>query len=274
MQNHQMKIGLAAVTFSVLSLVAAGVSGTFTAAAQTDSLSEAQVKSFEKVIRDYLLNNPEFLLEVQRAYEAKIAAHLVQATQLRLPAFYKTLASMKSELAGLSVGSGDVTVVEFFDYNCGYCRKTFPDLVKLIENDHNVKVQFMEYPILAPGSREASKVAIAASKQGKYYEFHKAMFASGRASKDSALKVAEQLGLDMGRLKADMAASETDALILKISEAAKLILVNGTPSFVVGDKTNPGWMQYDQLKKLVGDARKDGCKACAEANAVKDEKKS
>ena len=86
---------------------------------------------------------------------------------------------MKSELDGMSVGSGDVTVVEFFDYNCGYCRKTLPDLVKLIENEPNIKVQFMEYPILAPESKDASKVAIAAAKQGKYFEFHKAMFATG-----------------------------------------------------------------------------------------------
>ena len=181
---------------------------------------------------------------------------------------------MSPQLAPFSIGSGDVTVVEFFDYNCGYCRKTLPDLVKLIENDPKVKVQFMEFPILAPELTEASKVAIAAAKQGKYFEFHKAMFAAGRASKDSALKIAEQLGLDMNRLKADMDLPETDALIAKISELGKQMHIDGTPTFVVGDKTNPGWTRFDELKDLVGDARKAGCKACGAADGAKDEKKS
>ena len=220
------------------------------------------------------MNHPEFMVEISEAYEKQVEAQRADASRSRLPAFYKTLASLKSELAGLSVGSGDVTVVEFFDYNCGYCRKTLPDLVKLIENDHNVRVQFLEYPILAPESIEASRVAIAAAKQGKYYEFHKAMFATGRASKESALKVAEQLGLDMNRVKADMASPGTEALISKISEVGKQMYVDGTPTFVVGDKMNPGWTQYEQLKELVANSRKDGCKACAEAAGVKDEKKS
>jgi len=273
MQNR-MKIGLAAATFAALSLVGLRGGGMLPAAAQTDSFSEGQVKSIEKIVKDYLLNHPELMVEISEAYEKKVEAQRVDASRSRLPIFYKTLASMKSELTGLSVGSGDVTVVEFFDYNCGYCRKTLPDLVKLIESDHNVKVQFLEYPILAPESVEASKVAIAVAKQGKYYEFHKAMFATGRASKESALKVAEQLGLDMNRVKADMASPETEALISKISEAGKQMFVDGTPSFIVGDKMNPGWTQYDQLKELVAGARKDGCKACAEATGVKDDKKS
>src|SRR5208337_4802305 len=273
MQNR-MKIGLAAATFAALSLVGLRGGGMLPAAAQTDSFSEGQVKSIEKIVKDYLLNHPEIMVDISEAYEKKVEAQRVDASRSRLPTFYNTLASMKSELEGLTVGSGDVTVVEFFDYNCGYCRKTLPDLVKLIENDHNVKVQFLEYPILAPESIDASKVAIAAAKQGKYYEFHKAMFAAGRASKDTALKVAEQLGLDMNRVKADMASPETEALISKISEAGKQMYVDGTPSFIVGDKMNPGWTQYDQLKELVAGARKDGCKACAEAASVKNEKKS
>ncbi|MFY9642331.1 MAG: DsbA family protein [Rhodomicrobium sp.] len=272
--RNWMKIGLAAVTFAALGAVAILGGGTFTAAAQTDSFSEGQVKSIEKIVRDYLLSHPEVLAEVQEAYEKKADSARADATRAHLPAFYKTLSDMKPELSGMSVGSGDVTLVEFFDYNCGYCRKTLPDLVKLIENEHNVKVQFLEYPILAPESKQASKVAIAAAKQGKYFEFYKAMFATGRASKESALKVAAQLGLDMDRLQADMASPETDALIAQIAEIGKRMFVDGTPTFVVGDKINPGWTQYDQLEELVSEARKDGCKACAAAGSVKDEKKS
>lgn len=272
--RNWMKIGLSAVTFAALGAGALVGSGAFTASAQTESFSEGQVKSIEKIVKDYLLNHPEILVEVQEAYERNAESARADATRAHLPAFYKTLSDMKSSLAGMSVGSGDVTVVEFFDYNCGYCRKTLPDLVKMIETERNVKVQFLEYPILAPESKEASKVAIAAAKQGKYFEFYKAMFATGRASKESALKVAEQLGLDMSRLQADMASPETEALIAQIAEVGKRMFVDGTPTFVIGDKMSPGWTQFEQLEELVADARKEGCKACAAANGAKDEKKS
>ncbi len=115
----------------------------FTAAAQTDSFSEGQVKSIEKIVKDYLLNHPEILSEAQEALERKAESARTEATHSHLPVFYKTLASMKSELAGMTAGSGDVTVVEFFDYNCGYCRRTLPDLVKLIENEPNINCTFM-----------------------------------------------------------------------------------------------------------------------------------
>lgn len=272
--QYRMKIGLAAVAFGAAGLLAAGGGGTFTAAAQTDSFSEGQVKSIEKIVKDYLMNHPEIISEIQDAYERKSEAVRAEATRSHLPVFYKTLANMKSELSGMTAGSGDVTIVEFFDYNCGYCRKTLPDLVKLIEKEPNIKVQFMEYPILAPESKEASKVAIAAAKQGKYFEFHKAMFAINRASKESALKVAEQLGLDMARLRIDMASPETDALLSQIADVGKQMFIDGTPTFVIGDKVNPGWTQYDQFQELLAEVRKDGCKACEAAPSSKDEKKS
>jgi protein-disulfide isomerase len=269
-----MKAGLAAAAVAALSLAALRGGGPFPAIAQTGSFSDGQVKSIEKIVKDYLLSHPEILVEVQEAYEKKVEAQRADAAQARLPGFYSTLAGLRPQLASMSVGSGDVTVVELFDYNCGFCRKTLPDLVKLIESDPKVKVQFVEFPILAPESIEASKVAIAAAKQGKYFEFHKAMFAAGHASKETALKVAEKLGLDMTRLQADIAAPETEALISKLSDAAKQMYVDGTPTFVVGDKTNPGWTRYEQLKELVEDARKAGCKACAGGSSAKDEKKS
>ncbi len=263
-------------------LMAAGLTfalsrGGVPAMAQTDSFSDGQVKSIEKIVKDYLINHPEIMLEIQEAYEKKAEAKRGEATRSRMPEFYGALSSMKGELAPLSIGNGDVTVVEFFDYNCGYCRQTLPELIKLLDSDKNIKMQFMEFPILAPGSTEASKIAIAAAKQGKYLEFHKAMFAAGRANKDTALKVAEQIGLDMEEVKADSASPETEALITKISEIGKRIFVDGTPTFIIGDKTNPGAADFDQLKQLVDETRKEGCKACAEATApagAKDEKKS
>jgi protein-disulfide isomerase len=145
------------------------------------------VSSRLKNVKNYLLNYPEVLQ--RRSLERKVEQARVDATRAHLPAFHKSLAALEPDIAAMSVGKGDVTVVEFFDYNCGYCRKTLADLVKLMESDPNIKVQFLEYPILAAESKDAARVALAAGKQGKYFEFHKAMFAAGRASKDSALKV-------------------------------------------------------------------------------------
>jgi len=273
--QSKVKIGVAAASFAAFGVVAlwGGASWTRAASAQSD-FNDGQVKSIEQIVKGYLLNHPEILLEVQEAYEKKVEQQHAEANKSQLPNFYRKLASMRPELSGMSVGNGDVTVVEFFDYNCGYCRKTLPDLIKLTETDKNIKIQFMEYPILAPESSEASKVAIAAAKQGKYFEFHKAMFAAGHASKETALKIAEQIGLDMNRVKADMAAPETAALIANVSEIGKQMFVDGTPTFIIGDAVNPGWTKYDQLKELVENARKAGCKACAEAASVNDAKKS
>jgi protein-disulfide isomerase len=271
--RKRMKTGLAALAFGALGIIAYRA-GTLPARAEADGFGDKQVKSIEKIVHDYLLAHPEIMLEVQEAYEKKVELERVEATAARMPGFYKTLSGLSAQLDAQSVGKGDVTVVEFFDYNCGYCRKTLPDLVKLIEKDPKIKVQFMEYPILAPESIDASKAAIAAGKQGKYFEFHKAMFAAGRASKDSALKVAEQLGLDMKKLEADMASPETEALISKIADLGKQMHIDGTPTFVVGDKTNPGWTRFEELKELVDNTRKSGCKACSGIDSAKDEKKS
>jgi protein-disulfide isomerase len=270
-----MKVAAAALLAASMTLALGG--GVAPAAAQSDSFSEGQVKSIEKIVKDYLLNHPEIMLEVQEAYEKKTEAKRGEATRSRMPEFYKSLSSVNADLAPLSIGAGDVTVVEFFDYNCGYCRQSLPEILKLSDGDKKVKIQFMEYPILSPGSTEAAKVAIAAAKQGKYLEFHKAMFAAGRASKESALKVAEQIGLNMDKVKADSASPETEALLAKISELGKRLFVDGTPTFIVGDKTNPGAADHDSLKQLVDETRKEGCKSCAEAAApagAKDEKKT
>lgn len=272
--QKRMKIGLAAAAFAAMGLVAAGSGGVAGAAAETGGFSEGQVKSIEKIVKDYLLKHPEILQEVQEALERKAAQAREDATRAHLPAFYKSLAALSPDLKSMSVGKGGVTVVEFFDYNCGYCRRTLADLVKLMESDPDIKVQFMEYPILAPQSKDAARAAIAAGKQGKYFEFHKAMFAAGRASKESALKVASQIGLDMTRLKADMASPETDELLNKISQMARQMFIDGTPTFIIGDKVNPGWTQFEQLKEMVSEARKDGCKTCDASGGAKAGKKS
>lgn len=257
-----VKIGAIGSAMALLAFVGMRGLAPTPAVAQSESFSEGQVKSIEKVIKDYLVAHPEVLLEVQEAYEKKVEVARTEASRSRMPDFYKSLASMKTELAPFTVGDGDVTLIEFFDYNCGYCRQTLPELMKVIESDKRLKVIFVEFPILSPGSTEASKVAIAAAKQGKYFEFHKAMLGAGHASKETALKFAEQAGVDMNKLKQDMASPETEATLAKFTDLARRMFIDGTPSFIVGDKANPGAIDADQLKQLVEETRKTGCKAC------------
>jgi protein-disulfide isomerase len=245
------------------------------ALAQSEPFNDTQKKAIQQIIKDYLISNPEVMLEVQEAYEKKMEAKRGEAMTTRMPDFYKELDGMKADLAGFTVGDGEATLIEFFDYNCGFCQRTLPEIVKLVNTDKHFKMLFLEFPILSQGSREASKVAVAAAKQGKYYEFYQAMLGSGHATKESALKAAEKLGLDMKKLKEDMERPETDAFLTKISDIGRRLTIDGTPSFIAGDKTNPGAADAEQLEALIEAERKEGCKACVKAaNAAKDEKKS
>jgi protein-disulfide isomerase len=160
---------------------------------------------------------------------------------------------------------GDITVVEFFDYNCGYCKRGLEDIVKLVESDPKVRVVFKELPILSKGSEQAAHVAIAAKNQGKYWEMHKAMLrAKGHMDEATALRLAEKLGLDMDKLKADMASPEVKAEIARDEGLAKKMGVNGTPHFLVGDRAIPGAPEdlYKQLTENVQELRKKGCADC------------
>jgi len=181
---------------------------TSAAPAGQSAFSPAQRKELEFIIKDILLNNPELLMEAQTALEAKMEK--IQNERMAV-AIKDNSAEIFRPAASPVVGnsSGDVTVIEFFDYNCGYCKKALPDVAHLIDKDRKVKLITKEFPILAKGSEEASRVALAAKMQGKYWEFHRAMLESqGQANEASALRVAEKLGLDMARLKKDMASAE------------------------------------------------------------------
>jgi protein-disulfide isomerase len=229
------------------------------------AFTSAQRKDIEAVIKDYLLNNPEVLLEVQAALETKVeklqaekmaGALKSHAAEIFRPEFSPVVGNAK----------GDVTIVEFFDYNCSYCKKALGDLAKLVEQEKNVKVVLKELPILAKGSEEAAKVALAAKMQGKYWEFHRAMLsASGQANEASALRVAEKVGLDMAKLKTDMASPEVAKEIEDTRALAEKLQVRGTPFFMVADRIIPGAPAdlLAQLTKHVTEVRQEGgCKIC------------
>ena len=234
------------------------------AAEPSGAFTPAQRKEIEAIIKDILVNNPEVLLEAQNALEAKMDK--IQADRMAV-AIKEHAGELFRPAASPVVGNlkGDVPVIEFFDYNCGYCKKAFLDLAKLIDKDKKVRVILKELPILAKGSEEASRVALAAKMQGKYWEFHRAMLESqGQANEASALRVAEKLGLDMARLKKDMASAEVKKEIDDTRQLATKMGIQGTPHFIVGDRIIPGAPENlaELLGKHVDDVRKDGCKVC------------
>jgi protein-disulfide isomerase len=233
-------------------------------AAQSVAFTPDQKKQIESIIKSYLVANPEIFLDVQNALEEKMEKD--QAEKLKVAIADNASEIYRQPHASIAGNpDGDITVVEFFDYNCGYCKRGLPDVKKLVETDPKVRVVFKELPILSKGSEEAAHVALAAKKQGKYWEIHKAMLGSkGHMDEAGALRVAEKLGLDMDKLKADMASPEVKEEIASDEALAKKMGVNGTPHFLIGDRSIAGAPDdlYQQLSKDVQDLRKSGCSYC------------
>lgn len=226
-------------------------------------LTALQRKDVEAIIKDFLINNPEVLLEAQNALESKMEK--IQADRMAMAIKDNAGELYRPTGSPIVNPKGDVPVIEFFDYNCGYCKKAFGEVAQLVEKDKNVRLILKEFPILSKGSEEASKVALAAKMQNKYWEFHRALLESqGQATEASALRVAEKLGLDMPRLKKDMGSAEVKKEIEDTRQLATKMGIQGTPHFIVGDRIVPGAPEnlLELLNKHAADVRKEGCKVC------------
>jgi protein-disulfide isomerase len=220
-----------------------------------------QEKQVVEIVRDYLTKNPEILVEMttelDKRQEEEQAAQQEKAISSNADALFR---SDKSFSAGNP--NGDVTVVEFFDYNCGYCRRAMPDVLKLVETDDKVKLVLKELPIFGDESEQAAKGALAAHKQGKYFEMHQKLFADpGKANKDKVLRIANELGLDVPQLEKDMESAEIQEGLDEARELAQQLGLQGTPLYLIGDRTIPGAPDdlYDQLVEKVTEVREKGC---------------
>lgn len=234
------------------------------AASPPSAFTPAQRKELESLIKDILLNNPEIMLEVQNALETKMDK--IQAERMAV-AIKEHAGELYRPLSSPVVGNahGDVPVIEFFDYNCGYCKKALSEVAHLVDTDKKVRLILKEFPILAKGSEEASRVALAAKMQGKYWEFHRAMLANqGQANEASALRIAEKIGLDMARIRKDMTLPEVRKEIEDTRQLATKMGIQGTPHFIIGDRIIAGAPENltELLNKHVDDVRKEGCKVC------------
>ena len=263
-----LKTGL--VTALVAAVVAAIVTGATLSVlwrtapdmvnAPGQALQETQVVD---IVHNYLTKNPEILVEMTTELDKRQAADQAEKQQKLISD--NANAMFRSPLAFVAGNpDGDVSVVEFFDYNCGYCKRALPDVVKLVDNDSKVRVVLKELPIFGEDSEAAAKAALAAHKQGKYFEMHQKLFTEpGKADKEKALRIAGELGLDTAQLEKDMADPEVQRSLDEAKELAQKLGLQGTPLYLIGDRVIPGAPDdlYDQLTKNVGEIREKGCKA-------------
>lgn len=210
---------------------------------------------FGSLARDYLLSNPEVIVEAVKQMEARQQAAQENELTAVLTARRDEIFSDPASPVGGNV-DGDVTVVEFFDYNCPYCRQAAPMLQQLLREDSGLRIVFKEFPILGPGSRFAARAALASQKQGKYLAFHNAMMTyKGSISENSTLELAASVGLDVEQLERDMADPAIEDAIAANFDLADALRLSGTPSFISGKQITRGLVDLETMAQLIAAAR-------------------
>jgi protein-disulfide isomerase len=227
--------------------------------ASAQSFSDTQRGDIESIVRNYLIAHPEVLEEAM----AELSKRQTAAESEKHAASVATNAeAIFNSPRGVTVGNkdGDVTFVEFFDYNCGYCKRAMSDMLDLMKSDPKLKVVLKEFPVLGPGSVEAAQIAVAVRMQDpsgkKYLDFHQKLLNSkGQADKARALAAAKEAGLDMAKLEKDSASPEVRATIEENFKLAEAMGMNGTPSYVIGKQVVIGAVGLESLREKIGVAR-------------------
>ena len=245
----------------LLGLITAAAVLAFVAGPATSagSLTETQKKEVEAVIQDYLLKNPEIISKAIDALQARQREAEEKASKAALIANRSQLFKDATSPVGGNP-NGDITVIEFFDYRCGVCKRVHPIVARLIKDDPNIRRVYKEWPILGPDSVLAARAALASRKQGKYFVFHNAMMEaliSGKAEGVAAsiMTIAKRVGLDTTQLTRDMGSPEINGILQRNFALAEALKLNGTPSFVIEDTLLKGGRDLPTMRKLVADAR-------------------
>ena len=224
-----------------------------------ETFSTDQREEIGKIVKDYLLTHPEVMQDVMAELEKRQQAAEVEKHRTAIVDNKATLFNSPHQVI-LGNPQGNVTMVEFFDYNCGYCKRAMSDMLDLIKNDSNLKFVLKEFPVLGEGSVEAARVAVAARMQDstgkKYIEFHQKLLGGRGADKARALAVAKEVGFDMSRLERDMGSDEVKKTIDENMKLAEALGVNGTPSYVVGQEVVVGAVGLDALREKISAERK------------------
>lgn len=221
-----------------------------------ETLSKSDV---EVIIKEYLMENPEVLIDSLESYRDKQEQQQARsaAENIKKHEAYLT----RAEAPSIGNPEADVTVIEFFDYNCGYCRRAVPDIQKMLKEDKNVRFVFKEMPILSQTSHEIAKWSLAAHEQGKYFEYHAALMSKrGANNAENFKKIAKGLGLDPDQLEKDAKSEKVAKDLEKSIQIAREIGVRGTPAFIIDGELYPGYLGEDGLRQAIEKARQNSDK--------------
>jgi protein-disulfide isomerase len=242
----------AAATAALVALSTAGP-------VSAQSFTGPQREEIEKIVKEYIIAHPEVLQEAMTELDKRQAEADAEKARATIKNNEQAIFDSPRQV---TVGNpqGDVTLVEFFDYNCGYCRRALSDLMDLMKSDSKLRVVLKEFPVLGPSSIEAAQVAVAVRMQDKtgkkYLEFHQKLLGGrGQADRARALAVAKDVGLDMARLEKDMAGEEAKATFDENIKLAEALGMNGTPSYVIGSEVVVGAAGLEALRQKVNTAR-------------------
>ncbi|MEM6780626.1 MAG: DsbA family protein [Pseudomonadota bacterium] len=221
---------------------------------KAESFTTEQKTEIEALVKEYILNNGDVVLEALEKNQIAQQEKQLEAAKKNILDNADYLYNSNSPTIGPA--DADVTVVEFFDYNCGYCKKALEELQKVLDEDSNIKVIFKEMPILSEGSREAAKWSLAANKQDKYFEYHTALMNHRGAKNEAAFKkIATDLGLDLAQLEKDKESKDVIATIDKNLEMSGKLGIRGTPAFIIGEEFSPGYIPAPQMKAIISKVR-------------------
>ena len=238
-------LGWRAAAVIALGLVAAAA---VVAAAGGSRGPGAGAEAVEEAVRRFIAENPQFVIDTLNRHARE------QAEAGRRQAL--DLVRANDGMTVMGNPDGDVTIYEFSDYNCGYCKRVFGDLMRLVEEDGGIRLVVKEFPILSEGSTTAARYALAAAAMGRFGEFHRAAMAwPGRIDRDAVDRIAAGLGFDRARLEAGLADGGVDAILEENGRLARGLGLSGTPAFVVGDSVVPGAVGLAEFRDLVARAR-------------------
>lgn len=244
LRNNALFAGLIVVTFAWLQAPANADEG----------MSEEKIK---ELALEAILENPQIIEQAFRRLE-QLEEERKQAQIVAILENRRDVLEDDPNAPVLGNPNGDVTIVEFFDYNCPFCRRVKPEISELMQRDQNVRLVYREWPILGPGSVYAARAALASREQGKYEEFHWALMSlEVRAEEPAILKTAESIGLDIEKLQEDMNSPEIESHIALSMELADGLNITGTPTFIIGKSLVPGLVQADRLTEMVDQARSE-----------------
>ena len=210
-------------------------------------------EDIEDIIYEYIMENPEIILESVDNLRKKMEASSIESDNF-LKDEFDTFAN-DNNIPNFGDPNAKVIIIEFVDYNCGYCKKSLDAITRLLNSELSLKISFRDYPILSASSKFAAKAALAAKKQGKYFELHSELLnVKGNLSEEKILEIAKNIDIDVAKLKIDMEDPEIAVIIQNNENLAKKLNIRGTPTFIINGKLYAGALEFDKLRALIDKA--------------------